>query len=436
MKSKKDTTKEASVIKRSKLEPPYDAGDCGYYAVCVGLLHLGMQAKTDEKLAATINNSQMLSTVFSHMPKISRITGANNVQTLENILTELNATGWDSLSFKEILSEFSDGIRSSLVASDWGVNYFKAILREGAWVLDHQKWMDLPPFKRLNGKILDRMVELANGKDVDIDKAGELRFQATLEIFKELEDTALKSMATAVITKHYGPRSAKAWVDDEFLRYFSKLLFPNAENVFFDPKGIEITSKGPSTSHWYIDVPKNDTTDSLLKTVNSGSSKDLKEIEVYRVKDKHSDNLSTLIKEHEELLKAQQQLITTFKDAASGLYAKYLDSSLAEGLSALSYFDKEPPTQETIDNALIPIIAADETSTKVYTELSMTRKSIADMNEKIKKVEKELELRKDKTSISSLISSGLSLQTSKEKHGNPKARDEIQIPQSKDLSST
>ncbi|WP_131796123.1 hypothetical protein, partial [Legionella lansingensis] len=375
-----------------------------------------MQAKTDEKLAATINNSQMLSTVFSHMPKISRITGANNVQTLENILTELNATGWDSLSFKEILSEFSDGIRSSLVASDWGVNYFKAILREGAWVLDHQKWMDLPPFKRLNGKILDRMVELANGKDVDIDKAGELRFQATLEIFKELEDTALESMATAVITKHYGPRSAKAWVDDEFLRYFSKLLFPNAENVFFDPKGIEITSKGPSTSHWYIDVPKNDTTDSLLKTVNSGSSKDLKEIEVYRVKDKHSDNLSTLIKEHEELLKAQQQLITTFKDAASGLYAKYLDSSLAEGLSALSYFDKEPPTQETIDNALIPIIAADETSTKVYTELSMTRKSIADMNEKIKKVEKELELRKDKTSISSLISSGLSLQTSKEKH--------------------
>ncbi|SNV49651.1 Uncharacterised protein [Legionella lansingensis] len=436
MKSKIDITKEAPIIKRSRLEPPYDAGDCGYYAVCVGVLHLGMQAKTDEKLAATINNSQMLSTVFSHMPKISRITGANNVQTLENILTELNATGWDSLSFKEILSEFSDGIRSSLVASDWGVNYFKAILREGAWVLDHQKWMDLPPFKRLNGKILDRMVELANGKDVDIDKAGELRFQATLEIFKELEDTALKSMATAVITKHYGPRSAKAWVDDEFLRYFSKLLFPNAENVFFDPKGIEITSKGPSTSHWYIDVPKNDTTDSLLKTVNSGSSKDLKEIEVYRVKDKHSDNLSTLIKEHEELLKAQQQLITTFKDAASGLYAKYLDSSLAEGLSALSYFDKEPPTQETIDNALIPIIAADETSTKVYTELSMTRKSIADMNEKIKKVEKELELRKDKTSISSLISSGLSLQTSKEKHGNPKARDEIQIPQSKDLSST
>ncbi|KTD20621.1 hypothetical protein Llan_1772, partial [Legionella lansingensis] len=58
MKSKIDITKEAPIIKRSRLEPPYDAGDCGYYAVCVGVLHLGMQAKTDEKLAATINNSQ------------------------------------------------------------------------------------------------------------------------------------------------------------------------------------------------------------------------------------------------------------------------------------------------------------------------------------------------------------------------------------------
>lgn len=40
-----------SSLKRSKLETPYDAGDCGYYALCVGLLYLGMQAKSEPELA-------------------------------------------------------------------------------------------------------------------------------------------------------------------------------------------------------------------------------------------------------------------------------------------------------------------------------------------------------------------------------------------------
>ncbi|WP_454784570.1 hypothetical protein [Legionella sp. WA2024007413] len=412
MKSKMSVAKGDSVQKRSKLEPPYDAGDCGYYALCVGLLHLGMQAKSNGVLAAEINKSKILSTIFTNMPQVNRILGSNNVQTLEHVLEALSAPGWDSLSLRELLSEFSNGIRRSMVESDWGTDFFKAMLKEGAWVIDNQKWMDLPSFKRLNGKILDRMEELANGKKVDAEQAGELRFQATLEIFKNLNESVLEDMAKAVIRKYYGPGSEKAWLDADFLKYCSKQMFPDADNLFFDPRKIEITSIGPSSTHWYIDVPKDQITDSLLTSVNSGSSKWLKEIEVYRVKEKGEQDISSLIREHHELLKAQKKAISEFKVTASGLYVKHLDSSFSEDLkfdlSVLSCFDKDPPDQETIDKVLLIIISHDDTSFPAYTELSMARKSIVELNQKISKVEKELELKKDKTSATSLISAGMS----------------------------
>ncbi|MCE0721739.1 hypothetical protein [Legionella resiliens] len=440
MRSKANVTKELPVSKRSKLEPPYDAGDCGYYAVCVCLLYLGMQAKTDKALAATINNSKVLTTIFSHMPLLSRMTGSNNMETIENIFIGLNASGWDRISFREVLNEFSNGIRRSLVTSDWGLDYFNKTIHEGAWVFDNQKWMDLPPFKRLNEKILDKMLMLSNGKDVTADEAGALRFQATVEIFKELNEETLKSMSKAVIEKYYGPGSEKAWLDAEFLKYFSKQLFPGSDNLFFDPKRIQITSDGPSQIHWYVDVPNGEISDSLLKTVNSGPSKDLKEIEVYRVKDSNLDDLSPLIQEHEDLLKAQQQLIMKFKEIASGLYAKYLDSSFPEevliGLSGLSCFEKEPPLQATIDEVLMPIVAASEDNLSDYTNLCMTQKSIVALNEKIKKVEKEIESRKDKISTSSLISSSLSFQSSKEKpatHDKSEVLDDFEMNKNKSL---
>ncbi|WP_454782229.1 hypothetical protein [Legionella sp. WA2022007384] len=406
-----------SARRRSKLEPPYDAGDCGYYALCVGLLHLGMQAKTNIELAALINQSAVLKTIFTNMPQVNKVMGSDNVSTLENVLEKLGEPGWDSLTLKEVLTEFSNGVRRALVESDWGTEYFKTMLKEGAWVIDNQKWMDLPPFRRLNVKILDRMAELANGKNVSPEQAGELRFQATLEIFKGLSDSVLEDMAKAVVQKYYGPGSEKAWLDAEFLKYFSEQMFPMAENLFFDPSKIEITSTGPSSTHWYIDVPKDTTTDSLLKLVNSGSSKYLIELEVYRVKEKGLNDLSALKHEHYDLLKVQKKLIAKFKETASGLYAKHLDSSFSEdvlfGLSALSLFDKEPPSQETIDEVLMPIISIDDKSFPEFTELSMTRKSIVDINEKINKVEKELELKKQKASVSSLIHSDLSFKGAK-----------------------
>ncbi|HAT8180710.1 TPA: hypothetical protein JA361_14970 [Legionella pneumophila] len=418
MKGETRVIKEASRRKRSKLETPYDSGDCGYYAICVGLLHLGIQARKNKALVETINKSEVLSTIFSQMQQIKKLIGPDNMRTLENILIEFNDSGWDTLSFKEVLTDFSNGIRSSLMTSDWGLNYFKTMIRVGSWVLDHQKWMDLAPFKCVNDKILDKMIEFADGNNVSIEQAGELRFQATLEIFKELDESTIEGMAIAVIKKYYGTGSEKAWLDDEFLKYFSQQLFPDAENLLFDPTGIEITSNGPSQIHWYVDVPKDDITDSLLRIVNSGSSKDLKEIDVYRVQNTNVDDISSLNKEHKDLLKAQKKLIAKFKAKAFDIYTKYIESlseDLLVGLFDLACFDKKPPTQVVLDEVLIPIIDADETSLADYTELTMILKMIENMSEKIKKVEKELESKKDQTSVTSLISSGLSFDVSKDK---------------------
>lgn len=217
---------ELTAIKRSKLEPPYDAGDCGYYALCVGLLYLAMQAKTDPELAVKINNSEALSNLLSTMPMLSRLVAVDNLQRIDKILTELSSTSWDKISFKELLNEFSNGIRSALATSEWGLDYFKTILREGGWILDHQKWMNLPAFKRLDSKILDEMEVLAQDGIVSIEKAGELRFQATLKIFNALPDKMLEDLAKNVVRKYYGPGSEKAWLDSEFLKYLSQQLIP------------------------------------------------------------------------------------------------------------------------------------------------------------------------------------------------------------------
>ncbi|KTC91181.1 hypothetical protein OQJ18_13925 [Fluoribacter dumoffii] len=418
MESKIGYTKEAQGRKRSKLEPPFDAGDCGYYAFCVGLLHLGMQAKQDPAVAETLNSSKPLSELFSNMRMLNRFTGSDNVQTINNIVTELGSSSWDRLSFREVLADFSDGMRVSLLTSDLGVDYFKNMIKEGAWVIDNQKWMDLPQFKKLNRKILDRMQELAVGTDVSIERAGELRFQATLEIFKNLSEEVLEDMAKEVIKKYYGPGSKKAWLDADFLKNCSRQLFPKADNLFFDPQGIEITSKGPTDSHWYIDVPKNQTTDSLLSSVNAGASKDLKEIEVYRVKDAKADPLSALLKEQKDLLQAKNKALREFKEMTSGLFAKYIDKSFSEVLSDLCCFESEPPDQESLDTALLPLYAEGRIVMQEYTELTVARKAIEMINEKLKSVEKELESKKDKASVSSLITGGLSFQQSKEKQ-NP-----------------
>lgn len=406
-------------IKRSKLETPYDAGDCGYYTLCVGLLYLAMQAKTDPELAVTISNSDALSNLLSTMPMLSGLIDVDNLQRIDKILTELSSSNWDKISFKELLNEFSNGVRSILATSEWGLSYFKTILKEGGWILDNQKWMSLPTFKRLESKILGEMEVLAQDQLVGIEEAGALRFQATLKIFNELPDKILEDMARNVAQRYYGPGSEKAWLDSEFLKYLSQQLIPSPENLFFNPNGVEINSNGPSTTHWYIDVPENQITDSLLNIANAGHSKDLKKIEVYTVRNITTDGMASLIQQQEELLQRQVQLTGDFEKLILTLqdhmYATSIDSSVfpEEYLAKVS---KLEPTanQAAIDEALIPIIAIDESYISEYQELSVVKNHIADINEKIKRNRQTIESRIDTISGQLLIKSGLFNPTSEQ----------------------
>lgn len=206
-------------------------------------------------------------------------------------------------------------------------------------------------------------------------------------------------------------------------------MIPCPENLFFNPKGIEITSIGPSTTHWYIDVPENQITDSLLDIVNAGHSKDLKKIEIYTIRNTILDGMAALTQEQEELLQRQQRLIEDFKKLTLTLQDHMYATSIDSRVFPEEFFAKvsklaHTPDQLAIDEALIPIIVIDESYMDEYQELSIAEKYIANINGKIKQNRQKIELKRDKISGESLISSSLFNPTNNEQPGALKKKSE------------
>lgn len=433
--------------KRIKVEPPYDAGDCGYYALMTGILYLAILSDNDPELKAVLNSSKLLTEILLKMGEQRSLSSLiidtnSNLENLKQLIHSMeNDNFFEAITFKEILTGFSNAIRESIHESPWGREYFAAVIRSGTWTLDNQSWNKLPPFQKIESKILSRMDKLAEGKTISIEEAGELRFRATLKVCEGLSDEQLDEMAKAVIKTYYASGSGKAWLGREFLDYFSRTMFPETDKLLFDPSGVEITSEGPSSTHWYVDLPLNEASEKLLQAANHGHSKDLKNLGTFTVSSKKSEDLSVKLENWQDLKNNREKQIDEFKKLVGELrdhmVAKNLESpvfseSMIENLSFLMMFEEQPPEGKTIDEAILPIVEKDESVLgNYYTPLIMLGTSIRASNEAIDSLQKEIRRMKEKNSISSIPTTGLFSHPSRE--SSPSMEDEPHLTENKGI---
>ncbi|MFC7780235.1 hypothetical protein [Legionella taurinensis] len=379
-----------SQVKRIKLEPPFNAGDCGYYAFFTGILYLVLASQNEDSLEKTLNESLVLSDILQSMD--TNIFSSNeNVNTLRKMLDSMASKDWDRISYNELLNDFSNALRNALMHSSWGRDYFTRVIQEGAWSVNHGDWNTLPSFKKLEHRVFDRMSEIAGYGAVEVEEAGEIRFKATLEVCQSLKDDELDKMAAEVVIYHYGPGSQKAWVDREFLEFLSQTLFASS-TLLFNEKGVEITSKGTSDSHWYLDLPDDEESTLLLNTANKGYTRDLRVIERFIVRDKSVEMLHDKKETLKDLLKVQEKNLDEFKATLRTVQAQM--KSASEEVSALGYFETEPPDEPTITAALLPFLADEESLLPGYTSLVVISKSISESQSKIESLKEEIKIMK------------------------------------------
>lgn len=163
--------------------------------------------------------------------------------------------------------------------------------------------------------------------------------------------------------------------------------------------------------------------------MNAGHSKDLKKIEIYTIRNTILDGMAALTQEQEELLQRQQRLIEDFKKLTLTLQDHMYATSIDSRVFPEEFFAKvsklaHTPDQLAIDEALIPIIVIDESYMDEYQELSIAEKYIANINGKIKQNRQKIELKRDKISGESLISSSLFNPTNNEQPGALKKKSE------------
>ncbi|QRN04999.1 hypothetical protein GH742_14620 [Legionella sp. MW5194] len=389
MQQKSETQSE---VRRIKLEPPFNAGDCGYYAFFTGILYLALASQNEDSLEKTLNNSQALSDLLETM-KSNTSSSSENVVILRQILDSMASADWDRISYTELLSDFSNAVRHTLMYSLWGRDYFKNVIQEGAWSFDHSDWNKLPSFKKLENRIFDRMSEIAGNRAVDLEEAGEIRFKATIEVCQKLKDNELEKMAEEVVRGHYGPGSRKVWVGREFLEFLCQTLF-SSTTLLFDGKGVEITSKGTSDCHWYLDLPDDEATGTLLNAANKGHMKDLRVIDRFIVKNKAETTLNDKKETLKDLLSLRQNKLAEFTEALQTVQSHI--KSANEAVTALGFFETDPPDEPTITAALLPFLAEQESLMPNYTRLvalsssiSLTQNKIAGLKEEIRVIQEQ-----------------------------------------------
>ncbi|MDX1836233.1 hypothetical protein DIZ81_02620 [Legionella taurinensis] len=379
-----------SQVKRIKLEPPFNAGDCGYYAFFTGILYLVLASQNEDSLEKTLNESLVLSDILQSM-ETNIFSSNENVNTLRKMLDAMASKDWDRISYNELLNDFSNALRNALMHSSWGRDYFTRVIQEGAWSVNHGDWNTLPSFKKLEHRVFDRMSEIAGNRAVGVEEAGEIRFKATLEVCQSLKENELEKMADEVIKCHYGPGSKKAWVDRGFLEFLCQTLFASS-TLLFNEKGVEITSKGTSDSHWYLDLPDDEESTLLLNTANKGYTRDLRVIERFIVRDKSVEMLHDKKETLKDLLKVQEKNLDEFKATLRTVQAQM--KSASEEVLALGYFETEPPDEPTITAALLPFLADEESLLPGYTSLVVISKSISESQSKIESLKEEIKIMK------------------------------------------
>lgn len=373
--------------KRIKLEPPYNAGDCGYYALFTGILYLALRCDEDSAIKKTLDDSLALSEILKSM-RSNACLSHSNVMILKQMLDSMASADWDRISYDELLGDFSNALRNALMSSSWGRGYFKTVIQEGAWSFDHDNWIKLPSFKRLEIQIFDRMLEIMGDRIIGAEAAGEIRFKATLEICKKLKDNELEKMAEEVVKQHYGPGSKKVWVGRDFLEFLCQSLF-SSSTLLFDEKGVEISSKGTSDCHWYLDLPDDQAASVLVDAANKGYMKNLRVIERFVSVDKSIATPKQKKEALNELVKVCQSNIAEFKETLNTTQLQF--NQVSEFVTALGYFDKEPPDEATISLAILPFLAIEDSIMPYYTRLVVLSKAIRQSQTKIEQLQEEIE---------------------------------------------
>ncbi|KTC94641.1 hypothetical protein [Legionella erythra] len=387
-------SEDKSSIKRIKLEPPYNAGDCGYYALFTGILYLALRSEKDNGIKKTLDDSHALSEILEIMRSNTSLSNSNTT-ILKQMLDSLASGEWDKISYSELLDDFSNALRNRLMNSSWGRGYFKTVIQEGAWSFDHSSWSELPSFKKLENRIFDRMLEIVGNSIVEAEEAGEIRFRATLEVCKKLNENELEKMAEEVVKQHYGPGSQKVWVSRDFLEFLCQTLF-SSTTLLFDEKGVEISSKGVSECHWYLDLPDDQPATALIDVANKGYMKDLRVIDRFVIVNKPIANLNEKKEALKELDQVCQSNIAEFKETLQIVQLQIKPGN--ELVTALGYFDKEPPDEPTISTAILPFLAEEDSLMTHYTQLVLLSKAIHQSQTKIAQLQEDIKVMKTQSS--------------------------------------
>ncbi|KTD22831.1 Uncharacterised protein [Legionella lansingensis] len=262
-----------------KLSPVQSVGDCGYHTVIIGLFYLALKAREDEKIASVINVSDTLSKLLAAQPgslkKCLVKPFKTNQECLLSYLDAMAATGFEQLTFNEILSNFTSQLKRLNCDSDWLEERVKNEIKSGLWLETNRAWEKLPSFKKIMKKIqmkADELYEKAiavNPQKPNDDLLFEIMFQAQIEACDALTDEELILSAKEVISHFYAVDAPKAWLDDAFLKRLVTHLL-GSSNIMFDKDSVKITGEGPNNNHWYIELPNDECTQKFISIYKTG----------------------------------------------------------------------------------------------------------------------------------------------------------------------
>ncbi|QLZ70455.1 hypothetical protein FOLKNPGA_03269 [Legionella sp. PC1000] len=266
------------MIGRVKLSPIQSSGDCGYHVVIIGLLYLALKATEDAKIASTINSSNAISKLLSTHPnsfKCLERPFKTNQECLLNYLDAMAVPGFEQLSFSEILSHVTLQLKQINSGSDWLQERIKNEIKSGLWLETNRAWEKLSSFKNIMKKIqmkADKLYEKATAIKSDIsnnEQLLEIIFQAQIEACDALTEDELTASSKEVISHFYTKDAPKAWLDDEFLKCLVTHLLGSSD-IMFDKNAIQITGKGPSNNHWYLELPNDKWTQKFISIYKTG----------------------------------------------------------------------------------------------------------------------------------------------------------------------
>lgn len=246
-----------------KLSPVQNTGDCGYHVVIIGLFYLALKATDDEKIASMINSSKIISDLLAAQPislkKYLEKPFKTNQECLMSYLESMATTSLPKISFNEILLNFTLQLKELNCSSDWLQSRVQSAIKSGLWMESNREWEKLFSFQNIMKKIqlkadeLYRKATVDNNGEFNDDLSSQILFQAQIEACEALTQEELAKPAQEVITHFYTVDAPKVWVDSDFLKCIVKELLGTSYPMF-DKTSMQITSEGPSSDHWYIEL--------------------------------------------------------------------------------------------------------------------------------------------------------------------------------------